>query len=86
MIDRLEGVEEVLSQLPPGRQLTGFAQLSQAAKELLRSPDDIAMKFADVSDYAIRDWSRMPFGAGLPCLEHRGALLGDTSATPGICP
>lgn len=63
LIDRLEGVEEVISQLPPGLQLTGFAQLSQAAKALLRSPDDVAMKFADVSDYAIRDWSRMPFGA-----------------------
>ena len=48
-----------------GSQLEAYNALSQSAKLLLRAPGRLAPKlFADVSDYAIRDWSREPSGAG----------------------
>jgi phytoene dehydrogenase-like protein len=58
------GLAETFKELE-GTQLDSYSRLPKSAKELLRAPSQVAPTiFGDVSDYAIRDWSKEPFGAG----------------------
>jgi hypothetical protein len=48
----------------PDSQAAAYSRMRPEVRALLAALPAIRPFWADVSDYAIRDWSRMPFGAG----------------------
>ena len=59
--DELGPIEDVSQS---GSQLEAYSRLRPEVKQLMTQPQLPSAKlFADVTDYAIRDWSQKPFGA-----------------------